>query len=109
MQGRQKLVGIPWFGADTYQACRAVMTDGAGMPDYYPHWLAHAEALLAEVEAVGHRALRVPVEAKDFVAWCKARNLVPDAKARVRFANQIAFQEAGFTSGGGGPLRTLRR
>jgi hypothetical protein len=109
MQGRQKLIGIPWFGPDTYQSCRAVMTDGGDMPAYYSHWLADAEDLVAEVEAVGHRALRVPVEPREFVAWCKARNLVPDAKARVRFAKQIAFQEAGFTGGGSGVIRSRRR
>ncbi|HEY4276450.1 MAG TPA: hypothetical protein VGM68_13250 [Rhizomicrobium sp.] len=102
MQSRQKLIGIPWFGPDTYQACRAVMTDGEDMPDYFPHWLADAEELLAEVEEAGHRALRVPIDPKEFVGWCRARHLQPDAKARVRFAKQVAFQEAGFTNGGTG-------
>jgi hypothetical protein len=109
MQGRQRLIGIPWFGPDTYQACRAVMTDGAGMPGNYAHWVNDAEALFAVIEAAGHRALRVPIEAKAFVGWCKARNLAPDAKARVRFAKQVAFQEAGFTDGGSGVIRSRRR
>jgi hypothetical protein len=52
--------------------------------------------------------LKVPIAAKDFIPWCKARNLAPDAKARVRFASQVAFREAGFT-GGGGTIRSRHR
>jgi hypothetical protein len=102
MQQRQRVIGIPWFEAGSYGPARAAMSDGAQMPADYAQWRADAEALAAEVEEAGHRALKVPIEAKDFVPWCKARNLAPDAKARVRFASFVAFREAGYLSGGPG-------
>lgn len=108
MSNRRKLIGIPWFEAAGYGPARAAMSDGENMPADYARWRADAEDLIAEVEEAGHRALKVPIAAKDFVSWCKARNLAPDAKARVRFASQVAFREAGFT-GGGGTIRSRRR
>jgi hypothetical protein len=106
MQQRKRVIGIPWFEAESYGPGRAAMSDGGAMPASYAQWRRDAEALIAEVEEAGHHALKVPIEAKDFVLWCKARNLAPDAKARVRFASQVAFREAGFT--GGGTIRSGR-
>ena len=93
---RQKIIGIPWFQPENYAACCAVMADRAGLPSNYADWLYHAKDLEAEIEAAGHRSLRVPLEPKDFQLWCRGRNLLPDAKARVRFANFEAFREAGY-------------
>jgi hypothetical protein len=102
----QKVIGIPWFAPASYGACCALMTDGADLPAYYGDWLIEAEELLADALAAGHRALKVAIDPKDFPIWCRARNIAPDAKARVRFANFIAFREAGFVSGN--PGRVLK-
>jgi len=102
MRMQQKVIGIPWFGADLYDACCAVMSDGESLPKLYSDWLILAEELSAEAEAAGHHVLKVNIEPKDFSNWCRARNIVPDAKARVRFANFVAFREAGYISGSPG-------
>lgn len=102
MRAPQKTVGIPWFDAASYGACRKMMIDGAGLPEQYGDWLALAQALCAEAEAAGHQVLKVNIEPKDFSIWCRARNIAPDAKGRVRFANFIAFREAGYISGNPG-------
>jgi hypothetical protein len=96
MPTRQKIIGIPWFQPESYAACCAVMADKDGLPSNYSDWLYHAKDLEAEVQAAGHRSLRVPLDPRDFPHWCRGRNLVPDAKARVRYANSVAFREAGF-------------
>jgi hypothetical protein len=102
----QKVVGIPWFAPATYGACRAAMTDGDDLPVHHGDWLTEAEDVLADAQAAGHRALKVAIDPKDFPIWCRARNIAPDAKARVRFANFIAFREAGYVSGNpGGVLK----
>lgn len=106
MPPRKKMVGIPWFRSDSYDAARAAMADGADLPVRYSDWLLQAEDVLEEAEAAGHRALKVPIDAREFPTWCRARNLSPDAKSRVRFANFIAFREAGFDSAN--PVRVLR-
>jgi hypothetical protein len=107
----QKTIGIPWFGPGDYGACRAVMADGASLPDQYGDWLKEAERLSADAQAAGHYVLKVHIAPKDFSNWCRARNIVPDAKARVRFANFIAFREAGYISGNPGrvPRGSLAR
>jgi hypothetical protein len=98
----KKIVGIPWFKPDTFRACCATMADGDELPQNYGDWLMQAEELRAETEAAGHRALKVTIEHKEFAIWCRARNIAPDAKARVRFANFTAFREAGYASGNPG-------
>jgi hypothetical protein len=102
MRMPRKTVGVPWFRPGDYGACRKLMTDGAGLPEQYGDWLALAEALCAEAEAAGHHVLKVNIEPKDFSVWCRARNIAPDAKGRVRFANFVAFREAGYISGNPG-------
>ncbi|MEO7054985.1 MAG: hypothetical protein ABI191_08420 [Rhizomicrobium sp.] len=106
MPARKKMVGIPWFTSDGYDAARALMTDGADLPEQYSDWLLEAEEVFEEAEAAGHRALKVTIDAREFPAWCRARNLAPDGKARVRFANFVAFREAGFE--GANTERVLR-
>ena len=110
MRISRKTVGIPWFGPGDYGACRTMMADGASLPEQHGAWLAEAEALCAEAQAAGHHVLKVDIKPKDFSIWCRARNIVPDAKARVRFANFIAFREAGYISGNPGrvPRGTLK-
>jgi hypothetical protein len=105
MPPRKKMVGIPWFRSDGYDAARAAMADGAKLPARYCDWVSAAEQVFEEAEAAGHHALKVPIDAREFPAWCRARNLVPDARARVRFANFVAFREAGFD----GDTRVLSR
>ena len=102
MRTPHKTIGIPWFGSDLYRDCRAVMSDGAQLPELYGDWLRQAEELCAEAEAAGHHVLKVNIAPQDFSAWCRARNITPDAKGRVRFANFIAFREAGYISGNPG-------
>jgi len=102
MPPRQKIVGIPWFKSDSYEAARALMTDGAQLPEQYGVWLNEAESVRAEADEGGHHVLKVMIEPKEFSLWCRARNIAPDAKARVRFANYAAFREAGFVSGNPG-------
>jgi hypothetical protein len=111
MRMPQKVVGIPWFGSDLYRECRAMMSDGAQLPDSHGDWLVQAEDVCAEAEAAGHHVLKVNIEPKDFSTWCRARNIAPDAKARVRFANFVAFREAGYISGNPGrvPKGSLTR
>lgn len=111
MRMPQKVVGIPWFGSENYRACRAMMSDGAVLPEVYSDWLRQAEDVCAEAEAAGHHVLKVDIEPKDFSAWCRARNIALDAKARVRFANFVAFREAGYISGNPGrvPKGSLTR
>ena len=108
MRSPRKTVGIPWFGPDDYGACRKMMTDGAYLPERHGDWLAEAEALCAEAQAAGHHALKVKIEPRDFSLWCRARNIAPDAKARVRFAKFVAFREAGYISGNPGPQGSLK-
>jgi len=102
MPPRQRIIGIPWFKPGSYAEARAVMSDGAGLPEQYGAWLSEAEGVRAQVEQAGHHVLKVMVEPKDFSHWCRARNIPPDAKARVRFANFAAFREAGFVGGNPG-------
>ena len=109
MRNLRKTVGVPWFGPGDYDVCRKLMADGMNLPEHHGDWLAEAEALCADVEAAGHHVLKVNIGPRDFSVWCRARNIMPDAKARVRFANFIAFREAGYISGNpGGSLAHIK-
>lgn len=111
MPAPQKVIGIPWFKPDSYGAARSMMADGPNLPEQHGDWLREAEAVRVEAEEAGHNVLKVIIEPKEFSLWCRARNVTPDAKARVRFANFAAFREAGFVSGNPGrvPKGSLTR
>jgi hypothetical protein len=89
-----QIIGIPWYGAQNYAACRAVMADKDVLPVTYYEWRKKADRLVKELERSGKRIVHADIDAEQFPVWCRARGLNVDAKARMEFANDAAARVA---------------
>ena len=93
MQRPPKVVGIPWYTTENYRACLEIMADQEILPLAYQSWLEYAQEAAKNVEDTGGRLLRVFIDPAEFPFWCRARGLQPDARARTRYANFVAFRD----------------
>jgi hypothetical protein len=90
------VVGVPWYRKGDYVRLRALFADGARLHETYAGWLAAARTTEAHLVGQGHRVIRVEIEPEAFVASCSAHDVVPDAKARMRYANEFAYLDKRF-------------
>jgi len=89
-------VGLAWYRKEHYAQLRALFIDGARLHDTHAGWLAAARATEAHLAANGRRVVRVDIEPEEFVAWCSAHGVNPDAEARTRYANESAYLDKRF-------------
>ncbi|KMO29422.1 hypothetical protein VQ02_29690 [Methylobacterium variabile] len=82
---RPRSVGIAWYEASDYPRIREVMEEAGGLPESYAAWLMSATQVEREVSRSGVAVVRVRLEPDAFLAWCRARGVVPNAKARTDF------------------------
>lgn len=84
--------GIPWYRKEHYAEIRKLFEDGHKLPVSFDHWQNAAQRVEKRLIAEGVAVVRAFIEPVAFERWCVARRLNIDAKARIEFANWIAFQ-----------------
>ncbi len=82
--------GIPWYERDDYARILEVMEDADYLPGTYDAWQERAEQAVRMVTQSGGIAVRVPLNAKKFRAWCVLRRMHVDSSARQEFASDPA-------------------
>ncbi|MDR3496126.1 MAG: hypothetical protein P4L82_16125 [Ancalomicrobiaceae bacterium] len=90
VEQQRRTIAICWFKRDTYQEAKGLMADPDRLYGSYDQWL--KEALMFEREMVGRdvKTKRVTFHIQSFVLFCRIRNMVPDAGARMLWAAQEA-------------------
>ena len=73
------------------------MTDADQLPPNYDQWRKKADGLKRQIERSGQVAVEATIDPETFPAWCAARGLDVDAKARMQFANEEAYRRLGQT------------
>lgn len=82
--------GIPWYEREDYPRILEVMEDADFLPRSYDEWQERAEQAVRMVTQHGGIAVRVPLNAQKFRAWCILRGLHVDGRARQDFASNPA-------------------
>lgn len=90
MNGLKRVAGLVWFRLADYETARAIMVDGHVLPKTYTEWRLKAEQAEKNAQRQGFITVRAYIEPDQFPAWCSARGLDVDAKARQLFAMTIA-------------------
>lgn len=85
-----RAIGIAWYSREDYPRVLDVMDDADKLPRTYDRWRELAEAGEGREKAAGHIVVRAVIEPEEFVAWCRARGLNVDSKARTLFASEVA-------------------
>jgi hypothetical protein len=83
-------VGIPWYRREDFAELRALFTDGHKLHATYEGWLAAAEEGERRIKADGTLTVRANLRPEEFAAWCNAKGIPLDSKARMEYANEWA-------------------
>ncbi len=86
-------VGFPWYKKRNYKKLMKIFTDSHLLHDSYEEWLDAAEEKFHSLVSQGLVVEKVDVDPTTFPAWCKARGLNIDSKARVEFANEFVARK----------------
>jgi hypothetical protein len=80
-------VGFPWFHRKDYEELLKIFIDSDLMPKAYDEWILLAEEGLDRLIKDGLTVKKVNINPETFPAWCEAKGLNIDAKARIIFAD----------------------
>lgn len=87
-----QMVGLCWYTSENYAQCLDVFDDREEMHDNYTDWLAAALAAEEEMTKHGVRVIRVPIDPKAFVEWCRENGIESvDRKARTIYSGIVAL------------------
>ena len=81
---------LPWYDRRDYPALLNLFSDPHLLPATYDAWLNHAEQIESQLQKAGFAAARIWIRPVPFAAWCRERNVSPDQRARLTFANEAA-------------------
>jgi hypothetical protein len=81
---------LPWYARDDYPALLRLFRDPDKLPTTYDAWLDRAERVERQFQKAGFAVARIWIRPVPFAAWCKERNVSPDQRARLTFANEAA-------------------
>ena len=88
-----RAVGIGWYYRQDYRRILEIMEDADKLPATYDQWLKSAETGERELKRAGHIVVRAVIEPEEFLAWCRARGLNVDAKARMQWGSEVAHRQ----------------
>jgi hypothetical protein len=82
------VLALPWYARGDYPALLELFTDPDKLPATYAPWLKHAERTESQLQKAGFGVARIWIRPVAFAAWCKVRNVSPNQRARLTFANE---------------------
>lgn len=88
------VAGFVWYKEADYQRLKSLFTDGHKLPPTFLMWQDKAEQGRKRHVRSGGIAVKAYIDPDTFPAWCSARGLNIDAKARTAFANEEAHRVA---------------
>jgi hypothetical protein len=93
-KGESRMVtGVAWYRAEQWQRLREVAADVENLEESHEAWLQTAESLLREGIPSDLTVEKVEVDIEELLAWCIARNLPVDGKARTRYVSEKLRQK----------------
>ena len=92
MSSQVQSAGIPWYKESEDAEIQSVMTDGHNLPVTYAAWLQAAKKVKESFAARGIVPIEAYINPSEFAAWCAARGLNVDAKARIEYASFVAYK-----------------
>jgi hypothetical protein len=90
MAATPPITALPWYHRPHYPALLKLFSDPDKLPATYDAWLRRAERSESQLRKAGFDVARIWIRPVPFAAWCKERNVSPDQRARLTFANEAA-------------------
>ena len=87
-------IGAAWYKRGQWGLLKSVSSDADELEDSYDEWLEYAERSREELEKRGVKVVKITVDVRDIVAWCRSRGCPVDGRARAAFvAHKIEKQK----------------
>jgi len=79
-----------WYREEDWETLKTLFADADLLPKTYQDWLARADEMKSQVQAVGDIVIKVFIDPETFPAWCAQKGLQLDAEARSQLAIEMA-------------------
>jgi len=82
-------IGLAWFTRDAWHHLVAVADDREALDDMFEEWERTALAAIQNLETLGRRTRKVPIDINALVTWCRQNNRRIDSAARADFVTHL--------------------
>ena len=86
-------IGLPWCREEDYDAFVAIFEDSNDLPASWKQHIAPLEKAEQSFQASGQTVKRININPRTFPSWCASKGYRVDAKARQKFAAEMAIKE----------------
>jgi len=84
--------GVAWYSREDWERLHEVADDRNKLDDTYEDWERQALKMIRDLEAVGQRIQKVPINIEALIAWCRERKCRVDMAARSEYVSYLLSQ-----------------
>ena len=85
-------LGLAWYSREDWERLREIADDRDKLDDAYEDWERQALKMIHDLEAVGRRVRKVPINVEALIAWCAERECRIDTAARSEYVTYLLSQ-----------------
>ena len=85
-------LGLAWYSREDWERLREIADDRDKPDDTYEDWERHALKMIHDLETVGRRVQKVPINIEALIAWCRERKCRIDMAARSEYVSHLLSQ-----------------
>ena len=85
-------LGLAWYSREDGERLREIADDRDKLDDAYEDWERQALKLIHDLEAIGRRIQKVPINIETLIAWCRERKCRIDMAARTEYVSYLLSQ-----------------
>ena len=82
-------LGLAWYSRKDWERLREIADDRDKLDDAYEDWERQALKMIHDLEAVGRRIRKVPIDIEALIAWCAERKCRIDMAARSEYVSYL--------------------
>ncbi len=83
------VLGIAWYTRETWERLREVAADLQALDDTFDEWERGALAAVRDLESMGRRIRKVPMDIEALVTWCHEQHRLLDSAARAAYVTYL--------------------
>jgi len=87
-------LGLAWYSREAWERLRAVADDAQALDDSYEDWERQALGTVRDLESLGRKIRKVPIDIDALLAWCREHHRRNDIKARAEYVSELLREAA---------------
>ena len=85
-------LGLAWYSREDWERLHEIADDRDKLDHTYEDWERQALKMIQDLEAVGQRIRKVPIDIEALIAWCRERKCRIDMAARSEYVSYLLSQ-----------------